>query len=162
MFFLFTLKVFTSFLIVFIVDFEQENVSGVGTFASKQSRVTLFLFVRKINRAECFPQLLHVCHYFLIVKSSLVRSGRQTGRFIETTRGFGIESVLSGDVELNLYRPPLIEIKKIVNKLKVIGAWRVNTKPNIAFCIGHQPNGCRKGTLIWNGDKIQAAFLSQN
>ena len=62
------------------------------------------------------------CNYFLIIKSSFVRLGRQTGRLSETTRGFGIESVLNGDVELSLYRPPLLEIKKIVNKLNVICA----------------------------------------
>ena len=64
----------------------------------------------------------YVCNYFLIIKSSFVLLGRQTGRLSETTRGFGIESVLNGDVELSLYRPPLLEIKKIVNKLKVICA----------------------------------------
>ena len=64
----------------------------------------------------------YVCNYFLIIKSSFVHLGRQTGRLSETTRGFGIESVLNGDVELSLYRPPLLEIKKIVNKLKVICA----------------------------------------
>ena len=64
----------------------------------------------------------YVCNYFLIIKSSFVLLGRQTSRLSETTRGFGIESVLNGDVELSLYRPPLLEIKKIVNKLKVICA----------------------------------------
>ena len=42
-----------------------------------------------------------------------------SGRATEGKK-FSVENILSGSVNINLFQPPVLDVKKIVDKLKVI------------------------------------------